>query len=38
MLDVRIFFAITVADFEVFLSVFLIKQLFHAGLLDVSKL
>ena len=38
MLGVRVFFAIIVADFKVFLWVFLIKQLFHSRLLDMRQL
>ena len=34
MLGVRVFLAMTVAEFEVFLWVFLIEQLFH--LLDMK--
>ena len=33
MLGVRLFFAMNVADFEIFLWVFLIKELFHSRLL-----
>ena len=35
MLAVRVFFKMIVADFEVFPSVFLIKQLFYSHLLDM---
>ena len=35
ILGVHVFFTMTVADFELFLWVFLIKQLLHLCLLDM---
>ena len=35
MAGLHVFFAMSVASFEVFLGVFLIKQFFHSHLLDI---